>query len=33
MTVAEMTELIDFLDAFGSQQGVKFKAAHWEDAA
>jgi hypothetical protein len=33
MTVAEMTELIDFLDAFGAQQGVKFKAAHWEDAA
>jgi hypothetical protein len=33
MTVAEMTELIDFLDAFGAQQGVKFKTAHWEDAA
>tara|TARA_R110000868_G_scaffold339396_1_gene600152 strand:- start:32 stop:430 length:399 start_codon:yes stop_codon:yes gene_type:complete len=24
MTVADMCELIDFLDAFGAQQGVKF---------
>jgi hypothetical protein len=33
MTVAEMTELIDFLDAFGAQQGVKFKAPAWQEAA
>lgn len=33
MTVAEMTELIDFLDAFGAQQGVKFKAPQWQEAA
>lgn len=33
MTIAEMTELIDFLDAFGAQQGVKFKAPQWREAA
>lgn len=31
MTVAEMTELMDFLEAFGAQQGVRF--THTQEAA
>ena len=33
MTIAEMAELMEFLEAFGVQQGVRFRAPDWEVAA
>jgi hypothetical protein len=33
MTIAEMAELMEFLDAFGVQQGVRFRAPEWQEAA
>ena len=33
MTKAELSELIDFIDAFGAQHGVKFSALEMTDAA
>lgn len=32
MTVAEMAELMDFLEAFGAQQGVRFSAPEYREA-
>lgn len=33
MTVGEMAELMDFLEAFGAQQGVRFSAPEYREAA
>jgi hypothetical protein len=33
MTIAEMAELMEFLEAFGVQQGVRFRAPEWQGAA
>jgi hypothetical protein len=33
MTIAEMAELMEFLEAFGVQQGVRFRAPEWQEAA
>lgn len=32
MTIAEMAELMEFLEAFGVQQGVRFRAPEWQEA-
>ena len=33
MTKAEMSELLELIQAFGAQKGVKFSAPEWRDAA